>query len=224
MFTVVDNFLSQNYREKILKSCEILIEKYQRPNTKNHSISNYSENIHEKLDIFGDKYAYAQPFPPYVSYSLDTIPKLKKVFIKNKFWNFFLRKNCLIVKKITNVNVIPTDIRINKVSDYSPSDIELCFIEHEKFGLMDNISHIHLGNNIFYNSVYYIQNPHKKYGTILELDEEHLIHGEENRSLFFDPLIYHRAVLPPCEETIKYPRYVVVMNFKAINNQSIQSK
>ena len=49
---------------------------------------------------------------------------------------------------------------------------------------MDNVPHVHLGDDLVYSSVYYIQNPDKEYGTAIE--DETLVYGVENRCLFFD--------------------------------------
>ena len=49
---------------------------------------------------------------------------------------------------------------------------------------MDNVPHVHLGDDLVYSSVYYIQNPDKEYGAVIE--DETLVYGVENRCLFFD--------------------------------------
>jgi hypothetical protein len=179
---IVDDFLSTDEWNGMLKTCEIIVDLYKRPDTRGESPEDYSGNTHETLDVYEQ---WKTPYPPYMTYSLEQIQQCRDVLFKKKCWESFLQKK----------------------------DIELNVRKHEKFGYMDNVPHVHLGDDLVYSSVYYIQNPDKEYGTVIE--DETLVYGVENRCLFFDgSKIMHCGVWPPSEEVADYPRYIIAMNFK----------
>lgn len=207
---IVDDFLATDEWEGMLKTCEIIVDLYKRPDTRGESPEDYSGNTHETLDVYEQ---WKTPYPPYMTYSLEQIQQCRDVLFKKKCWESFLQKNCEEVENIVGKPVSPTDIRVCKVEEYDEKDIELNVRKHEKFGYMDNVPHVHLGDDLVYSSVYYIQNPDKEYGTVIE--DETLVYGVENRCLFFDgSKIMHCGVWPPSEEVADYPRYIIAMNFK----------
>jgi hypothetical protein len=207
---IIDDFLPTNEWRGMLKTCEIILDLYKRPDTKGESLDDYSDNTHQTLDV---PHQWKTPYPPYMTYSLEQIRECRDVLFKKGCWESFLKKACEEVEDITHEKVIPTDIRVCKVAEYDNKDIELNVRKHEEFGYMDNVPHVHLGENIVCSSVYYVQNPDKEYGTVIE--DRTLIYGVENRCLFFDgSKIMHCGVWPPSEEVAKYPRYVIAMNFK----------
>ena len=69
-----------------------------------------------------------------------------------------------------------------------------------------------------FGMIYYLQNLSEIYGTIwYHEDKEIITLGKENSLVFCNTEMLHNPVHPPPEITIKYPRYVIVAEFKYRN-------
>ena len=65
--------------------------------------------------------------------------------------------------------------------------------------------------------VYYLQNPSRIYGTIIEdSGREFIIPGDENSMVIHHSSVNHEGVVPPPKLTRDYPRIVIVVDFKRV--------
>ena len=103
---------------------------------------------------------------------------------------------------------------INKVGFYTDVDIRnTLYFDEDVQSYTDNHYHSHHKDQII-SCVFYLQNPNKKYGTLVRTKNGSLLlDGTENSLTIFDPRSYHTAVTPNPEESSKYPRYVIIMSF-----------
>ena len=103
---------------------------------------------------------------------------------------------------------------INKVGYYSDKDIKnTLFFDEDVQSYTDNHYHSHHENQIM-GCIFYLQNPHKKYGTLVRTRNGSLVlDGTENSLSIFDPRLYHTALTPNAKITSIYPRYAIVMTF-----------
>lgn len=116
----------------------------------------------------------------------------------------------------TYLNVTPKfeSCWINKVGPYTDVDIKnTLYFDEDAQSYTDNHYHAHHEKQII-SCVFYLQNPSKKYGTLVKTKKGSLIlDGTENSLTIFDPRLYHTALIPTIEETLRYPRYVIIMAF-----------
>lgn len=103
---------------------------------------------------------------------------------------------------------------INKVGDYNNEDIKnTLYFDEDVQSYTDNHYHSHHENQII-SCIFYLQNPNKKYGTLVRTQNGSLVlDGTENSLSIFDPRLYHTALTPNAEISSIYPRYVIVMTF-----------
>lgn len=103
---------------------------------------------------------------------------------------------------------------INKVGFYTNDDIEnRLYFDEDLQSYTDNHYHTHHKDQII-SCIFYLQNPNKKYGTLVRTKNGSLVlDGTENSLSIFDPRLYHAAVIPSISDCIEYPRYVIVMTF-----------
>jgi len=67
--------------------------------------------------------------------------------------------------------------------------------------------------------IYYLENPSRIYGTLIEdSGKEVIIPGDENSMIIHHSNVNHESVLPPPILTKDYPRTVIVVDFKKVNN------
>lgn len=103
---------------------------------------------------------------------------------------------------------------INKVGDYDDVDVKnTLYFDEDVECYTDNHYHSHHENQII-SCIFYLQNPSKKYGTLVKTKNGSLVlDGTENSLTIFDPRLYHTALTPNSEDSSKYPRYVIIMSF-----------
>lgn len=103
---------------------------------------------------------------------------------------------------------------ITKVGYYTDEDIKNTLYFDEDVQLYtDNHYHSHHKGQII-SCIFYLQNPNKRYGTLVRTKNGSLVlDGTENSFTIFDPRLYHTALMPNVEESLKYPRYVIIMSF-----------
>lgn len=149
------------------------------------------------------------------------------IMAENFFNEKILEKECwknLTDKVIDEVNTYSKDYLnvttefescwINKVDYYTDVDIQnTLYFDEDAQSYTDNHYHSHHENQII-SCVFYLQNPNKKYGTLVKTKKGSLIlDGTENSLTIFDPRLYHTALIPNPEESLIYPRYVIIMSF-----------
>lgn len=117
---------------------------------------------------------------------------------------------------VNDLNVIPKfeSCWINKVGYYTDEDIKnTLFFDEDVQSYTDNHYHSHHENQIL-SCIFYLQNPSKKYGTLVRTKNGSIVlDGTENSLSIFDPRLYHTAIIPTPEESLNYPRYVIIMSF-----------
>jgi len=142
-----------------------------------------------------------------------TLPTRK---IKNKkcWYNFFkvVKKHLYEYAKITNNPKIKT----LKVAEYWAKrmgpDISDEDYHNEMYIYYGN-SHSH--NNLDLGIIYYLQNPSRIYGTIMEQDGvEFIVPGDQNSLIIHHPDINHEAVLPHPSFLDGTCRCVLIVDFK----------
>ena len=149
------------------------------------------------------------------------------IMAENFFTKKILKKDCWknLTKKIFTevseyskdyLNIIPKfeSCWINKVDPYTKEDIEnTLYFDKDLQLYTDNHYHSHHKDQII-SCIFYLQNPDKKYGTLVRTKNGSLvIDGTENSITIFNPRLHHTALYPFLEETLVYPRYVIVMSF-----------
>jgi hypothetical protein len=149
------------------------------------------------------------------------------IMAENFFSEKILEKECWknLFNKITNeVNHysknylnVTTEFEscwINKVGHYTDVDIKnTLYFDEDAQSYTDNHYHSHHEKQII-SCVFYLQNPNKKYGTLVRTRKGSLIlDGTENSLTIFDPRLYHTALIPTAEESLVYSRYVIIMAF-----------
>lgn len=103
---------------------------------------------------------------------------------------------------------------INKVDSYTDDDTKniLCF-DNDLQSYTDNHYHSHHKDQVI-SCIFYLQNPDKKYGTLVRTKNGSLVlDGTINSLTIFDPRLHHTAIYPSPEENLTCPRYVIVMSF-----------
>lgn len=151
--------------------------------------------------------------PPIMAEKFFTKKTLEKECWKN------LTKS--IFTEVTNyckdyLNLIPQfeSCWINKVGDYGDVDVRNTLYFDKDVGCYtDNHYHSHHNDQII-SCIFYLQNPSKKYGTLVKTKNGSLVlDGTENSLTIFDPRLYHTALTPDSRDSSKYPRYVIIMSF-----------
>lgn len=96
-----------------------------------------------------------------------------------------------------------------RVSDISEEDYD-----RELYINTGNV-HSHVGLDL--GIVYYLQNPSRIYGTLIEdSGREFIVPGDENSMVIHHSSINHEGVVPPPKLTRDYPRIVIIVDFKKI--------
>jgi hypothetical protein len=116
----------------------------------------------------------------------------------------------------TYLNVVPKfeSCWINKVGSYDDTDIKnTLYFDEDVQSYTDNHYHSHHEGQII-SCIFYLQNPNKKYGTLVRTKNGSLVlDGTENSLTIFDPRLHHTALTPNSEVSSVYPRYVIIMSF-----------
>jgi hypothetical protein len=149
------------------------------------------------------------------------------IMAKNFFTKKTLEKQCWknLTKKICNevneysknyLHIIPKfeTCWINKVNPYTEQDIEnTLYFDNNLQLYTDNHYHSHHKDQVI-SCIFYLQNPDKKYGTLVRTKNGSLVlDGTINSLTIFDPRSHHTAIYPFSEENLTCPRYVIIMSF-----------
>jgi hypothetical protein len=145
-----------------------------------------------------------------------------KKLLEKECWKNLTKEVLTIVneysKNYLNLNVRFESCWINKVGFYSDVDIKNnLYFDEDVQSYTDNHYHSHHDDQII-SCIFYLQNPDKKYGTLVRTKNGSLVlDGTENSLTIFDPRLHHTALTPNPEVTSVYPRYVIVMTFVNLN-------
>ena len=141
-----------------------------------------------------------------------------KKLLEKECWKNLTKKVVTSVNEYseTYLNVIPKfeSCWINKVGYYADEDIKnTLYFDEDLQSYTDNHYHSHHEKQII-SCIFYLQNPSKKYGTLVRTRNGSLVFdGTENSLTIFDPRLYHTALTPNPEVSSTYPRYVILMSF-----------
>lgn len=155
-------------------------------------------------------------YPPEASQQLLSISELVESELWQKFYSQ-IRKHVNRYCTISEINSSTIKIHsswITRIADiefpgtHTKKDLEDRLKQHNVFGNM----HSHIDNPI--GMIYYLKNPDPKYGTIVKLSDNEILHndGEENSLIIFDPRLYHTALYPPISVSKKYPRMTIIVD------------
>jgi hypothetical protein len=117
-------------------------------------------------------------------------------------------------KKYLNLKVKFESCWINKVGSYDNEDIKnTLYFDEDLQSYTDNHYHSHHEGQLI-SCIYYLQNPDKKYGTLVRTKNGSIaLDGTENSLTIFDPRLHHTAITPDSKITSKYPRYAILITF-----------
>ena len=168
------------------------------------------------LNIYRD---LREPHPPIRAYS--TIPECQhniKKLSSRKCWNNLLKNIFSEVnnyyKNYLNSSPILVNFWIDKVGFYSNEDIDnILYFDNDLNTYTDDVYHINKKNTSV-TCIFYLQNCNEKYGTLIRTKNGSLLlNGSENSLSIFNSRIFHTAVYPNREESLKYPRYTIGFDF-----------
>jgi hypothetical protein len=121
-------------------------------------------------------------------------------------------------KYFLNANLCLQSCWINKTGYYTKEDItNNLYFDDNLESYTDNHYHAHPEDQVII-CIFYLQNFDKKHGTLVKTKNGSLVmDGTENSLSIFNPKLYHCAVIPSPEVSLKYPRYVIAMSFTKNN-------
>lgn len=141
------------------------------------------------------------------------LPKRK---IKNKecWYNFFkmVKAHLNNYAEITN----NPSIRTLKVASYWAKRMykDVTDDQYEE-QMYINYGNLHAHTNLDLGIIYYLQNPSRIYGTLIEdKGREFIVPGDENSMIIHHSDMNHAAVLPPPIITKDSPRTTIIVDFK----------
>lgn len=151
--------------------------------------------------------------PPIMAEKFFTKKLLKKECWKNLTKKVVTETNNYS-NKYLNLSVRFESCWINKVGYYENQDIKnTLYFDNDVQSYTDNHYHAHHEDQLI-SCIFYLQNPNKKYGTLVRTNNGSLVlDGTENSLTIFDPRLYHTALTPNPEISSVYPRYVILMSF-----------
>ena len=145
-----------------------------------------------------------------------------KELLKKECWKNLTKKIVTSVngysEKYLNLSVKFESCWINKVGYYEDKDIKnTLYFDEDLQSYTDNHYHSHHDKQLI-SCIFYLQNPSKKYGTLIRTRNGSLVlDGTENSLTIFDPRLHHTAITPNPDVSSVYPRYVILMSFISSN-------
>jgi hypothetical protein len=161
-----------------------------------------------------------EPHPPARAYA--STPQSQYTIIelsRKRCWNNLLKKIFLetnnYYKNYLNSTPVLVNFWIDKVGFYSNEDIDnILYFDNDLNAYTDNIYHIHKKTTSV-SCIFYLQNPNKRYGTLIKTKNRSLVlDGTENSLSIFNSRTWHTAVYPDREESLNYPRYTIGFDFR----------
>lgn len=141
---------------------------------------------------------------------------LSKRRVKNKkcWYNFFLmvKKHLYVYSDIVN----DPSIRSLKVASYWAKRMYKGITQEQyEENMYINYGNLHAHKDLDLGIIYYLQNPSRIYGTLIESSgREFIVPGDENSMIIHYSNVNHAAVLPPPIITKNDPRCTIVVDFK----------
>lgn len=136
----------------------------------------------------------------------------RKLIYKSSWYTFFR----LVKKHLYNYAEITKDPKVKeyKVQSYWAKRMKGTNPEDYNNELYINYRNSHSHENFDLGMIYYLNNPSRIYGTLIENgDREIIIPGDENSLLIHHSHINHQPVMPPPTIANKYYRCVIVVDF-----------
>lgn len=169
-----------------------------------YDMKNLLEEIDNELEVCEDKW----------DLSVEATNKLsqRKLWHKKSWTNFFK----LVKKHLYNYSNIVSDPRIKeyKIQSYWAKRMRGTTQENYENELYINYGNSHSHDNFDLGMIYYLKNPSRIYGTLIEnKDREIIIPGDENSLLIHHSHINHQPVMPPPVVAKEYYRCVIVVDF-----------
>ena len=160
-------------------------------------------------------------FPPEASWRL-----LELGFDKDPLWEEYYKRLDIHTKKYCEVAGLDSSVlELNSSWITRLKDLDFPG-NHTKHELNKRMSqHSTTGNMHSHQkdcpitTVYYLTNPHPKYGTSIKFPgEKYSVNvGQQNSLIIFDGRLYHSAIYPPLNLTRKHPRLTVVADYAYID-------
>ena len=161
-----------------------------------------------------------EPHPPARAYEL--LPKCQYVIRElsyKKCWNNLLKNIFSEVnnyyKNYLNSSPVIVNFWIDKVGFYSNENItKTLYFDNDLNAYTDTKYHVHKKNTSTV-CIFYLQNPNKRYGTLIKTKSRSLVlDGTENSLSIFNSRAWHTAVYPDRKESYYYPRYTIGFDFR----------
>lgn len=139
---------------------------------------------------------------------------LSRRILKNRTcWvNFFsmVKVHMMNYANLTN----DPSIKELKVASYWAKRLVDVTDEEYESEMYINYGNLHAHKKLDLGIIYYLENPSRIYGTLIEdAGREFIIPGDENSMIIHHSNVNHAAVLPPPLLTRNYPRTVIVVDF-----------
>jgi hypothetical protein len=169
-----------------------------------YDMKNLLEEIDNELEVCEDKW----------DLSVEATNRLsqRKLWYKKSWTNFFK----LVKKHLYTYSEITNDPRIKeyKVQSYWAKRMRGTTEENYGNELYINYGNSHSHDNFDLGMIYYLKNPSRIYGTLIEnKDREIIIPGDENSLLIHHSHVNHQPVMPPPIVAKEYYRCVIVVDF-----------
>lgn len=188
---------------------------YKRTNVFNKKLI---KELHKSADhLFEVNKHIGEDFPPEATNSFLHCHNDPPFSTGEECWNLFKSKAWSTVKEYASLveinpdHIFPHTCWVTRVREYPE------YTDYTLFNPLKNMhSHFdHIIGKKLIGTVYYLQNPDPKYGTLVKIKdgEFYLNTGEENTMVVFDSFLYHSAIYPPPEVVKKHPRYTIVFDF-----------
>jgi hypothetical protein len=169
-----------------------------------YHMDNLLEEIDDELRVCEDKW----------DRSVEATNELsKRKLIHKTSWYTFFR---LVKKHLYNYAEITKNPKVKeyKVQSYWAKRMKGTNPEDYNNELYINYRNTHSHENFDLGMIYYLNNPSRIYGTLIENgDREIIIPGDENSLLIHHSHINHQPVMPPPIVANKYYRCVIVVDF-----------
>lgn len=170
----------------------------------NYDRINLLKEIDNELEVCDDKW----------DSSVEATNKLqdRKLWYKTSWTNFFK----LVKTHLHNYAEVTNNPRVKEyhVQSYWAKRMKGVSEENYAHELYINYGNSHSHENFDLGMIYYLKNPSRIYGTLIENNNrEIIIPGDENSLLIHHSHINHQPVMPPPIVAQKYYRCVIVVDF-----------
>lgn len=169
-----------------------------------YDMSNLLDEIDNELEVSDDKWDLSVE-------ATNQLPQ-RKIWYKTSWTNFFK----MVKKHLYNYSEITNNPKVKeyKVQSYWAKRMRGTSEFNYNNELYINYGNSHNHENFDLGMIYYLKNPSRIYGTLIENnDREIIIPGDENSLLVHHSHINHQPVMPPPLVASQYYRCVIVVDF-----------